>query len=113
MAAIASRSAQRFACCRSSSRRTVSPRSLFEVSRRSANAAAKSQAEPGPGSTSLHDYNLQNKDRVRILTLLVESEISRLGVWCNPTNETGRSPVQAGNIEKRVTQVSPFIHTSS
>jgi phosphatidylinositol 4-kinase len=71
------------------------------------------QAELGPGSTSLHDYSLQNKDRVRILTLLVESEISRLSVWCNPTNETGRSPVQAGNIEKSVTQVSLFIHTSS
>lgn len=71
------------------------------------------QAELGPGSTSLHDYNLQNKDRVRILTLLVESEISRLSVWCNPTNETGRSPVQAGNIEKSVTQVGVFVHASS
>ena len=43
------------------------------------------------GSTTLHDYVAHHKDRVQILRLLVENEISRLNVWCNPTNETGRT----------------------
>ena len=60
----------------------------------------------GSGSTSLHDYTAQHRDRVRILQLLVENEISRLAVWSNPASEIGRSsgpPI--GNFEKSVTLV--------
>jgi len=43
---------------------------------------------------------------VRILQLLIESEIGRLSVWCNPTNEQNRpgtAPVSATNLERGVT----------
>ncbi len=57
------------------------------------------------GSTSLNDYTAQHRDRVRILQLLVENEMSRLSVWCNATNDAGRSTVAIGNLEKAVSQV--------
>ena len=57
------------------------------------------------GSTSLHEYTVQHRDRVRILQLLVENEINRLSVWCNPVNEAGRTPAP-GALERSVTMVS-------
>ncbi len=63
------------------------------------------QAESS-GSTSLHDYTMQHRDRVRILQLLVENEISRLSVWCNAANDFSRIQANAGNFEKAVSQVS-------
>ncbi|WVR07656.1 hypothetical protein IAU60_004698 [Kwoniella sp. DSM 27419] len=56
------------------------------------------------GSSSLHDYETLNRDRVKLLQLLVENEIQRLAVWCNPMNEPGRSNVpNAGNLERSTT----------
>jgi len=58
------------------------------------------------GSTSLHDYTTQHRDRVKILQLLVENEVSRLAVWCNPLNESNRGTSAAvGNLERAVTPV--------
>ena len=57
------------------------------------------------GSTSLHNYAHQHRDRVKILQLLVESEITRLKVWCNPGNDPGRGVVSASNLEKTMTSV--------
>lgn len=57
------------------------------------------------GSTTLHEYTVQHRDRVRILQLLVENEINRLSVWCNPVNEAGRTPAP-GALERSVTMVS-------
>ena len=42
---------------------------------------------------------------MKILQLLVESEINRLSVWCNPTNEPNRTPLP-GAVEKSITIVS-------
>jgi phosphatidylinositol 4-kinase len=55
-----------------------------------------------PGSTSLQDYISQNRERVRLLQLLVESEINRLLVWSNPTNNRERSFAQAGILESQI-----------
>ncbi|KAK4686496.1 phosphatidylinositol 4-kinase A, partial [Tremellales sp. Uapishka_1] len=54
------------------------------------------------GATNLHDYTLQHRDRVKILQLLVENEISRLSVWCNPANEGGRLAVNVGAMERSI-----------
>ena len=58
-----------------------------------------------PGSTSLHEYTNQHRDRVKVLQLLLENEINRLSVWCNPVNEPNRTP-NAGALERSVNFVS-------
>ncbi|KAK8853241.1 hypothetical protein IAR55_003943 [Kwoniella newhampshirensis] len=56
------------------------------------------------GSKSINEYTAQHKDRVKLLVLLVENEISRLTVWCNPANESGRPTVSnVGNLERSTT----------
>lgn len=55
-----------------------------------------------PGTTSMQDYIAQHRDRVRLLQLLVENEISRLNVWCNPANDRGRSIATVGAVESSV-----------
>ncbi|OCF44647.1 phosphatidylinositol 4-kinase [Kwoniella heveanensis CBS 569] len=56
------------------------------------------------GAASIHEYEVQNRDRVKLLQLLIENEIQRLSVWCNPTNEPGRPNVPAvGNLERSTT----------
>nr|XP_031861737.1 uncharacterized protein CI109_002970 [Kwoniella shandongensis]KAA5528809.1 hypothetical protein CI109_002970 [Kwoniella shandongensis] len=56
------------------------------------------------GSRSIQEYTAQHKDRVKLLVLLVENEISRLIVWCNPANETGRpAGPNVGNLERSTT----------
>jgi len=57
------------------------------------------------GSPSLHEYTSQHRDRVKVLQLLLENEINRLSVWCNPVNEPNRTPTP-GAVEKGVTIVS-------
>lgn len=53
------------------------------------------------GAASLHEYSNLHRDRIRLLQLLVENEIIRLQVWCNPTNENrGTAPI--GTIERNV-----------
>ncbi|WVQ84613.1 hypothetical protein IAT38_006768 [Cryptococcus sp. DSM 104549] len=57
-----------------------------------------------PGATSIQDYTAQHKDRVKLLQLLVENEISRLAVWSNPVNEPGRpSAPTVGGLERATT----------
>lgn len=58
-----------------------------------------------PGFTSLHDYNSQHDDRVRILRLLIESEISRLTVWRDVINTPGQA-AKVGQLEKSISNVS-------
>ncbi|OWZ76646.1 phosphatidylinositol 4-kinase [Cryptococcus neoformans Bt85] len=54
-----------------------------------------------PGASSIQEYLVQHKDRVRLLQLLVENEISRLAVWSNPVNEHGRTSAPAvGSLER-------------
>ncbi|ORY33464.1 hypothetical protein BCR39DRAFT_520273 [Naematelia encephala] len=55
-----------------------------------------------PGSTSLQDYTTLHRDRIRILQLLVESEISRLLVWYNPLNEPNRGSANPPALEKTI-----------
>ena len=42
---------------------------------------------------------------MKILQLLVESEINRLSVWSNPANEPSRGVVPPTNLEKGITNV--------
>ncbi|RXK35906.1 phosphatidylinositol 4-kinase [Tremella mesenterica] len=56
------------------------------------------------GFTSLSDYASHHKDRVQLLKVLIESEISRLNVWSNPSNEPGRSS-GGGVVERSLTAV--------
>ncbi|KJE03847.1 phosphatidylinositol 4-kinase [Cryptococcus gattii NT-10] len=54
-----------------------------------------------PGVSSIQEYLVQHKDRVRLLQLLVENEITRLAVWTNPVNEHGRTSAPAvGSLER-------------
>jgi phosphatidylinositol 4-kinase len=55
-----------------------------------------------PGSTSLQDYISNHRQRVRLLQLLVESEINRLLVWSNPSNVRDRVFTQPGSLESQV-----------
>ena len=59
----------------------------------------------GLGFTSLQDYNSQHDDRVRILRLLIESEISRLTVWRDVINTPGQA-AKVGLLEKSISHVS-------
>ncbi|WVO18533.1 hypothetical protein L204_106252 [Cryptococcus depauperatus] len=54
-----------------------------------------------PGVKSLQDYVVNHRDRVRLLQLLVENEISRLVVWSNPINESGRAAVPIVGVNER------------
>lgn len=59
------------------------------------------------GFTSLHDYNAQHDDRVRILRLLIESEISRLAVWRDVVNTSSHShAAKVGQLERATSAVS-------
>ena len=53
----------------------------------------------------MHDYNSQHEERVRILRLLVESEISRLTVWRDVVNTPGQA-AKVGQLEKSISNVS-------
>ncbi|ODN73286.1 hypothetical protein L202_07835 [Cryptococcus amylolentus CBS 6039] len=55
-----------------------------------------------PGVASIQDYATQNKDRVKLLQLLIENEIMRLSVWGNPVNEAerGSSVAAIGALER-------------
>nr|XP_018260847.1 phosphatidylinositol 4-kinase [Kwoniella dejecticola CBS 10117]OBR83005.1 phosphatidylinositol 4-kinase [Kwoniella dejecticola CBS 10117] len=55
------------------------------------------------GSASMHEYENQHRDRVKLLQLLVENEVSRMSVWCNPLNETGRPNLPATGALERAT----------
>ncbi|KAK6909388.1 hypothetical protein I203_103405 [Kwoniella mangroviensis CBS 8507] len=56
------------------------------------------------GSASMHEYESHHRDRVKLLQLLIENEISRLSVWCNPLNENGRpNAPPAGALERSIT----------
>jgi phosphatidylinositol 4-kinase len=54
------------------------------------------------GYSSLDDYVSQHRDRVRILQLLVESEVYRLSVWHNSLEEPNRATSTAP-MEKAIT----------
>lgn len=59
-----------------------------------------------PGVSSIQEYLVQHKDRVRLLQLLVENEITRLAVWTNPVNEHGRTSAPAvGSLERSTSAV--------
>lgn len=63
-----------------------------------------------PGASSIQEYLVQHKDRVRLLQLLVENEISRLAVWSNPVNEHGRTSAPAvGSLERSTSTVCGFL----
>lgn len=61
-----------------------------------------------PGFTSLNDYNAQHHDRVRILRLLIESEISRLTVWRDVVSTPGHA-AKVGQLEKSISAVSEYL----
>ena len=63
------------------------------------------------GIKSVQEYSAQHRERSRLLQLLVESEVSRLGVWSNPLSESStnsaRTVANAGSgLEKSVSHVS-------
>ncbi|KAL7418401.1 Phosphatidylinositol 4-kinase stt4 [Cryptotrichosporon argae] len=74
----------------------------IRVNRTTSSISDRAPAWPIRGSASLHDYATQHRDRVRLLQLLVENEVSRLNVWANPTNESGRTYAASGPIERTV-----------
>ncbi|WRT70200.1 uncharacterized protein IL334_007194 [Kwoniella shivajii] len=56
------------------------------------------------GSASMREYEGQHRDRVQLLQLLVENEVSRLSVWSNPLGEAGRpNAPPVGILERAVT----------
>lgn len=62
-------------------------------------------ADDVTGFISLNDYNAQHNDRVRILRLLIESEVSRLTVWRDVVNTPGHA-AKVGQLEKSISHVS-------
>lgn len=51
------------------------------------------------------DVLKQHKQKRKLLLLLVENELSRLSVWCNPLNTVGHGhpPCFVGKAEKNIT----------
>lgn len=80
------------------------PAFLIRGELRVAEPRAAPATEPA-GSASVQDYTAQHKDKVRLLGLLIENEMARLNVWCNPQSEPGRSVQVSSGLEKGVSLV--------
>lgn len=60
------------------------------------------------GQASLRDYALRNTERVQLLKLLLENEISRLRVWMNVTSDPIKDLPSSlrSSVESTVSHVS-------